>query len=97
MLKQDLENLVGVQGTTAELQSGVSNIEEKLRSGLMELYDIVGDLYQEFPIYAEDTTDIRCHPIYRAHGLVFDFITELGYEPSLVAHMKKRELNNEPT
>ena len=84
-----------MQGTIAELQSGVSNIKEKLHSELMELYDAVGGLYQEFPVYTNDTGDMKFHPIYRAHGLVFDFITKLGYEPSLVAHMKERELNNE--
>ena len=80
MLKSDSENPAAVLATTAELASGVNNINRDLFPELIRIYDLVQDLWELLPIRTDDETPIQETPVYKIRGLVFDLMVSLGYE-----------------
>ena len=100
MLKSDSENPAAVQGTTAELVSGVNNINRDLFPELIRIYDLVQDLWKVLPVMTDDETPIQETPVYKIRGLVFDLIVSLGYESrydrwNMQDMFNKNCLNNE--
>ena len=78
MSKQDSENPADVQGTTAELQSGVSNINRDLFPDLLKIYRSVESLWREY--VPKSGSEGELDGIYIARGLVYDLIVSLGYQ-----------------